>query len=485
MNAFGIVFLAALALATAARLWLALRHVSYVRAHRGSVPSAFAAEISLDMHYKAADYTCAKTRLAMVGAAYDAAILLALTFGGALQWLHEASAAWLPEGIGRGLLLLVLVGTVMTLLELPFGLYRTFVIENRFGFNKMTPALYFLDFAKSIALAAAFGLPLGALVLWLMAQAGEYWWFYAWLTWVAFNTFMVAVYPTWIAPLFNRFLPLQDAELKARVERLMARCGFKLKGLMVMDGSRRTTHGNAYFTGFGTSKRIVFFDTLLARLNPGEVEAVLAHELGHFKLRHVVKRMAWLFAASLAFLWLLGWIMQQPWFYDGLNVQAPSTAMAPAWPPASRSPSTAARRAPRSGPRWASRPKSGARARNVAAASAGAKATTGRAPRSVLNWPILSRRKARASAAACAGASGGQRRVFTAPGAGALAMIATAGPVTRAPRARRRPAGRRATPRAARARAAPRAAPTRRRGARAGTARGAPRRRGTRGSPRP
>jgi STE24 endopeptidase len=238
------------------------------------------------------------------------------------------SAAWLQEGIGRGLLLLVLFGALMTAVELPFGLYRTFVIESRFGFNKMTPALYFLDFAKSIALAAAFGLPLGAIVLWLMAKAGEYWWFYAWLTWIAFNLFMVAIYPTWIAPLFNRFSPMQDAELKERVERLMARCGFKVKGLMVMDGSRRTSHGNAYFTGFGTSKRIVFFDTLLARLDPGEVEAVLAHELGHFKLRHVVKRMAWLAAASIATLWLLGWIMQQPWFYHGLNVQTPSTAMA-------------------------------------------------------------------------------------------------------------------------------------------------------------
>lgn len=328
MNTFGTVFLAALALATAARLWLASRHVRYVQSHRGRVPDAFASEISLDLHQKAADYTCAKTRLATAGVAFDAAVLLALTFGGVLQWLHEASAAWLPEGIGRGLLLLLLVGALMTLLEVPFGLYRTFVIENRFGFNKMTPGLYVLDFAKSAALALAFGLPLGAIVLWLMARAGEYWWIYAWLTWAIFNLFMVAVYPTWIAPLFNRFSPLQDAELKARVERLMARCGFRVKGLMVMDGSRRSSHGNAYFTGLGTSKRIVFFDTLLARLNPGEVEAVLAHELGHFKLRHVVKRMAWLFAASLAFLWLLGWIMQQPWFYQGLNVQSQSTAMA-------------------------------------------------------------------------------------------------------------------------------------------------------------
>ncbi|MGH7553643.1 MAG: M48 family metallopeptidase, partial [Longimicrobiales bacterium] len=236
---FGAVFLAALALATATRLWLASRQLSHVRAHRARVPDAFAADIGLDAHQKAADYTCAKTRLAMTEVAFDAMVLAALTFGGALQWLHEASAAWLPEGIGRGLLLLVMVGALMTALGVPFGLYRTFVIETRFGFNKMTPALYALDFAKSIALAAAFGLPLGAIVLWLMARAGEYWWLYAWITWIAFNLFMVAIYPTWIAPLFNRFSPMQDPELKARVERLMARCGFRVKGLMVMDGSRR------------------------------------------------------------------------------------------------------------------------------------------------------------------------------------------------------------------------------------------------------
>ncbi|HEY7657322.1 MAG TPA: M48 family metallopeptidase [Burkholderiales bacterium] len=327
-SVFGAVFLAALALATATRLWLAARHVRHVGAHRARVPEAFAYEISLESHQKAADYTCAKTRLAMAEVAFDAGVLLLLTFGGVLQGLHEASALALPEGVGRGLLLLVLVGALMTALETPFGIYRTFVVETRFGFNKMTPALYALDFAKSIALALAFGLPLGAVVLWLMAQAGEYWWLYAWLTWVAFNVFMVAVYPTWIAPLFNRFSPMQDPELKQRVEQLMARCGFRVKGLMVMDGSRRTTHGNAYFTGFGRSKRIVFFDTLLQRLNPGEVEAVLAHELGHFKLRHVVKRMAWLAVASLGLLWLLGWIMLQPWFYEGLDVHAPSSAMA-------------------------------------------------------------------------------------------------------------------------------------------------------------
>jgi len=328
MHTFGIVFLAALAATTVMRLWLAARHLNHVRANRHAVPPEFSAEIALDAHQKAADYTCTKTRLGMVEAATDAAVLLALTFGGALEWLHGASAAVLPEGVGRGLALLALVGAVMMLIDLPFGLYRTFVIEQRFGFNKMTPAMYFADLAKSLLLALAFGLPLGAIVLWLMETAGDYWWLYAWLTWFAFNLFMVAVYPTWIAPLFNKFSPVQDAELKERVERLLTRCGFKVKGLMVMDGSRRSTHGNAYFTGFGASKRIVFFDTLLARLAPGEVEAVLAHELGHFKLRHVVKRMAWLAVGSLGFLWLLGWIMQQPWFYHGLNVQTPSTAMA-------------------------------------------------------------------------------------------------------------------------------------------------------------
>jgi len=326
--AFGLVFFAALVLATATRLWLGARHVGHVSAHRGRVPAEFASDISLEAHQRAADYTCARTRLAMAGVVADAVILLALTFGGVLQWLHELSAAWLPDGIARGLVLLVLVGAAMTLADIPFGLYRTFVVEQRFGFNRMTPGLYLLDLAKSVLLALLFGLPLGAIVLWLMATAGENWWFYVWLTWAAFNLFMIAVYPTWIAPLFNKFSPMQDPELRERVERLLTRCGFKVKGLMVMDGSRRSSHGNAYFTGFGTSKRIVFFDTLLARLNPGEVEAVLAHELGHFKLRHVVKRMAWLFAASLGLLWLLGWLMQQPWFYQGLNVQSPSTAMA-------------------------------------------------------------------------------------------------------------------------------------------------------------
>jgi STE24 endopeptidase len=328
MTPFGLVFLAALALATGLRLWLGWRHIAHVRAHRARVPDAFAGEIGLEAHQRAADYTCAKTRLGMASVALEALVVLGLTFGGGLQALHDLSAAWFPHGIGRGLLLIVLVTALMTALEVPFSLYRTFRIEQHFGFNRMTLRLFFVDLAKSVVVAAAFGIPLAACVLWLMESMGAYWWLYAWLVWVAFNLFMLAIYPTFIAPLFNRFSPMQDPELRERVERLLQRCGFRVKGLMVMDGSRRTSHGNAYFTGFGKSKRIVFFDTLLSRLNGPEVEAVLAHELGHFKLRHVVKRMAWIFLASLAFLWLLGYLAQQDWFFHGLNVQSQSTAVA-------------------------------------------------------------------------------------------------------------------------------------------------------------
>jgi STE24 endopeptidase len=328
MTAFGAVFLAAVALATCLRLWLAARHIVHVRAHRAAVPAEFAGEINLEGHQRAADYTCAKTRLAIANVMAETAIVLGLTFGGGLQLLHELTAVWFGEGIGRGLSLIVLVTAVMTAAELPFSLYRTFRIEERFGFNRMTLRMFFADLAKSLLLAAAFGIPLAACVLWLMDSAGAYWWLYAWLVWVAFNLFMLAVYPNWIAPLFNKFSPMEDGEIRRRVEGLLKKCGFKVKGLVVMDGSRRSTHGNAYFTGFGRSKRIVFFDTLLSRLDPAEVEAVLAHELGHFKLRHVAKRMVWIFAASLGFLWLLGYLMDQDWFYQGLNVASPSTAMA-------------------------------------------------------------------------------------------------------------------------------------------------------------
>ena len=328
MTAFGLTFLIVLGLATALRLWLDARHIAYVQAHRDAVPAQFAADVGLDVHQRAADYTAAKTRLGLVAIVVDTALVLWLTFGGGVQLLYDVASARFDGEIVRGLTLIALLAIVTTIVELPLGLYRTFRIEERFGFNKMTPALYWIDFAKNAALAAAFGLPLAACVLWLMQAAGTYWWLYAWAVWMVFNLFILAIYPTWIAPLFNKFSPMRDPDLKERVEKLLHRCGFKVKGLMVMDGSRRTSHGNAYFTGFGNSKRIVFFDTLLARLTPPEVEAVLAHELGHFRLRHVAKRIAWIFVGSLAFLWLLDVVMQQDWFYAGLNVDARSTAVA-------------------------------------------------------------------------------------------------------------------------------------------------------------
>jgi STE24 endopeptidase len=328
VTTFGITFLFVLLLATALRLWLGSRHIAYVQTHRAAVPPQFSSEVSLDAHQRAADYTTAKTRLALVSIALDTALVLWLTFGGGVQLMYEAASSAFDGEIGRGLVLITILSIVTTIVELPLGLYRTFRLEERFGFNKMTPALYWIDFAKNAALAAAFGLPLAACVLWLMQASGEYWWLYAWGVWVVFNLFMLAAYPMWIAPLFNRFSPMQDPDLKERVEKLLARCGFKVKGLMVMDGSKRSSHGNAYFTGFGKSKRIIFFDTLLARLSPSEVEAVLAHELGHFRLRHVMKRIVWIFLGSLAFLWLLDFAMHQEWFYAGLNVEARSTAVA-------------------------------------------------------------------------------------------------------------------------------------------------------------
>lgn len=328
MHTFALVFLAALGLATALRLWLGLRQLRHVHACRDAVPAEFAVDISPEAHRKAADYSGAKTRFSLVTVVFEAVLVLVLTFGGGLQALHTLSAGWFEPGVGRGVALIVLLGVLMAVVEIPFDLYRTFVIEQRFGFNKMTPRMFIVDGVKHALLAAALGIPLAAAILWVMDGMGASWWIYAWLVWVAFNLLVLAIFPTWIAPLFNKFSPLEDTHLKARIERLLDRCGFKVGGLMVMDGSRRSSHGNAYFTGFGKTKRIVFFDTLLERLSPPEVEAVLAHELGHFKLKHVIKRMVWTFAASLVFLWLLAQLMGQPWFYGGLGVQTPSTAMA-------------------------------------------------------------------------------------------------------------------------------------------------------------
>jgi STE24 endopeptidase len=329
MHAFTLAFLAALLLVTATRIWLALRHIRHVSAHRERVPPEFAGSVPLAAHQKAADYTRARTRLGILDALVSAAVLLAFTLCGGLQWLYDAWArVFEAGGYAHGIALILAVAAVTGLIDLPFSIYRTFVIEAKFGFNRMTPALFVADLAKSIALGLAIGVPLLFAVLWLMAQMGDLWWLYVWLTWVGFNLLMLVAYPTLIAPLFNKFAPLADETLKERIERLLAKCGFRSKGLFVMDGSKRSSHGNAYFTGFGAAKRIVFFDTLLSRLAPSEVEAVLAHELGHFKRHHVWKRVAWLFLASLLFLAALGYLIDQPWFYEGLGVDRRSTAVA-------------------------------------------------------------------------------------------------------------------------------------------------------------
>ena len=329
MHPFAAVFLAALLFATALRLWLAWRHMRHVAAHRGVVPAAFADSIALEAHQKAADYTVAKTRLAMVDILIGAVLLLALTLGGGLQALATFwGGIFAPGGYAYGIALVASVAAIGGLIELPVSLYRTFVIEARFGFNRMTLALFFADFAKQTLVGAALGLPLLFVVLWLMARMGGLWWLYVWVAWAAFNLLVLALYPTLIAPIFNKFSPLDDASLRERIDALLARTGFRAKGLFVMDGSRRSSHGNAYFTGFGAAKRIVFFDALLVRLAPPEIEAVLAHELGHFRRRHVWKRVAWLFAGSLVFLAILGWLIDKPWFFSALGVDSPGTAMA-------------------------------------------------------------------------------------------------------------------------------------------------------------
>lgn len=329
MHPFTLAFLAALAFTTLARLWLAHRHVRHIAAHRDAVPGEFAGRITIETHRKAADYTSARTRLGMVETVTSALLLLAFTLGGGLEALSRTWAQVFQEGgYAHGIAFIASVVAVGALVDLPFGLYRTFVIEARFGFNRMTPLLYLADLAKQALLGAALGLPLAFCVLWLMARMGDAWWLYVWLTWVAFNLLVVAIYPTLIAPLFNRFTPLEDQTLKSGIERLLAKCGFRAQGLYVMDSSRRSSHGNAYFTGFGAAKRIVLFDTLISRLAPQEIEAVLAHELGHFSKHHVWKRMAVLFGASLGFLWLLGYLIGQNWFYAALNAQSRTTAMA-------------------------------------------------------------------------------------------------------------------------------------------------------------
>jgi STE24 endopeptidase len=319
-NTFSLAFLLALALMVALRLWLSQRQISHVLAHRAAVPAQFSDRLELAAHQKAADYTVTRTRFGRLALAVEVAVLLAFTFGGGLQALHDF---WSPrlDGLSYGVALIFSVMAVSGIIDLPLSLYRQFVIEEKFGFNRMTPKLFVIDLIKQTLLGAAIGTPVILAILWLMAQMGSLWWLYVWLFWCSFNLLILFIYPTWIAPLFNKFAPLEDAALKTRIEALLTRCGFATSGLFVMDGSKRSSHGNAYFTGFGKTKRIVFFDTLLGRLQPVEVEAVLAHELGHFKHRHVIKRIVLLFAMSLGFLAALGQLIDAPWFFNGLGVQ--------------------------------------------------------------------------------------------------------------------------------------------------------------------
>ncbi|MCH7345055.1 M48 family metallopeptidase [Pelomonas sp. CA6] len=327
-------FVAAVLLSFAAKLWLATRQVRHVLQHRGAVPAPFAATVPLAAHQKAADYTVARSRFGLLHLAWDTALLMGWTLLGGLDLVNQwALAALLPHGAMAYQLGLLAAFTLLSgLLDLPWSLYDTFRLEQRFGFNRSTLKLFVADALKGLLVGALLGLPIAALILWLMASAGKTWWLWAWGAWMGFNLLMLVLYPTLIAPLFNKFEPLADAALKTRVEGLMARCGFAARGLFVMDGSRRSAHGNAYFTGLGAAKRVVFFDTLLARLNPAEVEAVLAHELGHFKRRHVLQRMVLMFALSLAGFALLGWLSTQAAFYLGLGVRpnlgAPNDALA-------------------------------------------------------------------------------------------------------------------------------------------------------------
>lgn len=317
---FTIIFLVALLLSTGLRLWLNARQMRHVLACRAQVPVEFTPHINAEDHARAADYTVAKGRLGQVEVLIEAALLLVFTLGGLLYAIDGGVRSWLGNGYAHDLALFAMVSLVGFAVGLPVSLYRTFRLEAAFGFNKMTPRLWLVDLLKGAVLAIVIGGPLLLAVLWLMQQMGERWWLYVWLFWMGFNLLVLVLYPTVIAPLFNKFSPLADASLKQRIEALLTRCGFASSGLFVMDGSKRSAHGNAYFTGFGAARRIVFFDTLLEKLAPQEIEAVLAHELGHYHHKHVIKRILLLAVMSLGMLWLLGQVIDQAWFYAGLNV---------------------------------------------------------------------------------------------------------------------------------------------------------------------
>lgn len=328
MPSFQSVFLAAFCIAFGLKLWLLLRQMRHVWLHRDAPPSAFADSIPVAEHQKAAAYTQAKARVGLFNLVLEGALLYAFTLGGGLQWLHDSLAGAISQPLLAGVGVLLGLTLISGAVELPLSFYRQFRIESRFGFNRQTPAGFFVDLVKQTLLGLVLGGPLILLVLWLMGIMGDAWWLWVWAVWMGFNLLILTVYPTVIAPLFNKFTPLADASLKQRIEDLLARAGFHASGVFVMDGSRRSSHGNAYFTGLGKNKRIVFYDTLLSQLTPEQIEAVLAHELGHFKHRHIIKRIGLMFVLSLVMLALLAMLKEASWFYQGLGVASQSDASA-------------------------------------------------------------------------------------------------------------------------------------------------------------
>ena len=328
MHSFGLLFLAFFAVSLLIKFWLAHRHISHIQQHRNAVPEAFSEKISIEDHRKAADYTTTKVRFGRWPLIYDALLLLAWTFGGGLELLDQNWRQLEMDPVYTGIAVILSLMLIASLLELPFSIYSTFVIEERFGFNRTTAKTFIIDIFKGMLLALLLGMPLIWVVLWLMEKSGELWWLYAWVVWTGFSLFIAWAYPTWIAPIFNKFTPLEEGETLNRINSLLKRCGFNSKGIFVIDGSKRSSHGNAYFAGFGKNKRIVFFDTLLNSLDNDELEAVLAHELGHFKRKHILKGMLLTITTTLLGLWVLAWIMQHDWFYNSLGVSTASTYMA-------------------------------------------------------------------------------------------------------------------------------------------------------------
>lgn len=328
MHAFTQLFLLMLTLSIGLRLWLSLRQIAHVDDHRSQVPESFSDKISLEEHQKAADYTTAKTRFGRWPLFYDAVLLLIWTLGGGLEWLDQSIIAMDYSPIITGIAVILAFMFVSSVLDMPFSIYSTFVIEEKFGFNRTTVKTFIVDLFKGTALSLAIGVPLLYVILWLMAQAGEQWWIYTWALLTGFSLLMMWIYPTLIAPIFNKFEPLEEGETLNRIKNLLSRCGFSSNGVFVIDGSRRSSHGNAYFSGFGRNKRIVFFDTLLKMLNDDELEAVLAHELGHFKKKHIIKGMLISFSTTFVGLAILAWLMKNEWFYHGLGLSTPSTYMA-------------------------------------------------------------------------------------------------------------------------------------------------------------